>query len=147
MNWSQMGEKATREILKQLLFIISSQIARQDFPCVLGAERQQRPFLCSFVTIQRAKLLFHTKGTRESAGKRCNQANRKISSVTQVCLGWQGVILGKDGCWRIQWVSTTPAPCGLMLMSASRTRCLSPPSNTGGFCGWSAADQRATTSN
>lgn len=104
MNWSQIGKKAMREILKQLLlFIISSQMARQHCPCVLGAERQQRPFLCSFVTIQRAKLLLHTKGTRESAGKRCDEAYQKNSSVTQVPFGWQGVILGKDGWWLIQW--------------------------------------------
>jgi len=66
-----MGKKAIREILKQLpLFIISSQMSRQRCPYVLGAETRQSPFLCSFVVTQGAKLLLHTEGTRERAGKR-----------------------------------------------------------------------------
>lgn len=66
-----MGKRASREILKQLLlFIISAQMDGTCCPCVPAAERQQRPFLCSFV----ATLLLCTKGIRERAGKRWGQA-------------------------------------------------------------------------
>lgn len=60
-------------------------------------QRQQRPFLCSFVATQGAKLLLHTKGTREKSRERWGQAYQKVGSVTQVPLGWQAVILRKDG--------------------------------------------------
>lgn len=137
------GEKAIREILKQLLhFIISAQMDKTCCPCVLVVEKQQRVFLCSFV----ATLFLCSKG-KEQAKDRGTLAYWKVGNTMLVPLGWWEMILGKAGGWWGQWVSLAPAPCTLMLIPAGHRRGCQSPSNTiKCFCEWSAADRRAAAS-
>lgn len=135
-----MGKKATGETLKQLLlFIISSQMARQRCPCVPVAERQQRPFLCSSMATQGAKLSLHTKATMERAGKRWGQAG--FLKGWQCDVGHFGVVGSNSGeewgggVWS-QWTSFTLASHVLVFIPAGgRRHCPSSSSTTNSSCG------------
>lgn len=127
MRWSQVGKRAIREILKQLLlFIISAQMDRTCWACVLVAGRQQRPYLCSLV----ATLLFCSKRVGKGQGKDGGRlAYWKVGKTMLVPLGWWELILGKGGERWSQWVSPPPAPWTLVLIPAGRRRCCQSPSN------------------
>lgn len=137
-NEAKWGKELLENYWSNYYFSSSQHKWTENVAYVYWWQRQQRPFLCSFV----AALLLCSKRIGKGQGKDGGQmAYWKVGNTRLVPLGWWEVILGNGGEWwdsgfllpQHQWSGADP----------SRTQEVLPSNTISCFCGWSAADQRA----